>query len=382
MAVDEITAFQLSFIWVETQPGLLQREVPAQAPLAFVGDSYDYQDHFDTLQQNGELAIGDIVLQLPSPRPRGQVFWRYYLEEHSLHKISGAQAWKSLVPFRYHMPGTIRATDDWRTDDLRLSAQGYFYPHGLAFVVRAAYMGEALSLDEMVQLALRVRRSGRYDVQWPTATYDNISLNALADRGQDALHALMLGEDAAPGQRHDPFTIATITRGEGTGDDMTIHEEVQRRLHALVHWSPTYQQDTLASLDEARLPVKESNPPTNVIYRAKRGRAIWFPKMVIDPRPRVALKCYHQNMVFASLQTASLGSLVQHVARHDQAGTLRALPDLEYCSARAGGILGRFYGGANIYRTWSTRAQIDDQDGLVEATNYVRRLFGTGPPLA
>ncbi len=370
MAGIEIQDLRLSFIWVETILDLLGDSPPANAPFAFLGDRYAYAQQFEQALHNGDGAGG---LKPPWHDQGKQYFWTYYLEGRTPGSLNGTRAWKALVPFRAKVPAAVQAA--WLSPPLYLEA--FFYPHGLAFVLSARHRAP-LTLARAVDKAFEVRRSGRFTVSWDGGgNPDILSLDVLADQALDALRQMAFGPDAAAGARPaTPFTIVTVVNGTGVDPDAPTPDggEVHRVLEAMTEWRPTYRNDVLPPLADARLRTRTA-PPSHVLYGRTRGRAVWFPALFVPEAGDLhSLTCYHRNLASVSLQVESLGALLSEIARKIRSAAPLSEGQRE-CARRAAHILGALYAGnSTTYRSWSPRAHIE-QNNLVADVNKVRDYF-------
>jgi hypothetical protein len=102
----------------------------------------------------GTFALaGPAEVELPWRRPMGERFWRRYFEGTHTGKVTGAQAWKRLTPFRGTLPCGISAA----VPDVKMSFESYFAPHGIALLATADYEGAQKSLPEVADIAHAVR---------------------------------------------------------------------------------------------------------------------------------------------------------------------------------------------------------------------------------
>jgi hypothetical protein len=385
----QILDLRLSFIWVETVLDLIRDPVPSSAPLAFLGRSDQYIPLFDKTLQSG---MGPEGLQLPwVQQEKGRQFlWSYYLSKPVPGHVSGGQAWKALVPFRGKVPATVEAP--WLPG--RVVLEAFFYPHGLAFIATAVCQAcPPPTLEEAVENAFEVRRTGRFQVRWDEGgASESLPLDVLADKGLAALRKFALGPGAGPGPGAGagpltPFTVVTVVRGTSVDRETPAPDggEVHRALHAMTTWSPYWRGASLPSLDEASLQIKGDAPDNHVLYGRTRGRAVWFPQL-FNPETKGrhrSLSCYHRNLVLVSLHVESLSGLVSETAKHIRDGKMLSVGSHDQCARRAVGILSRLYGGVknDNYRSWSPRAHIE-QNEFVTAVNEVRDFCCNLPPLS
>jgi hypothetical protein len=369
----QIQDVRFSFIWVETAPDLLADPVPSDAPLAFLRRRWTYAQEFDRVIQGGAGSVG---LALPWPVRAGrQFFWAYYLEKPIPGDLTGDQAWNALVPFRGKVPAKAQAP--WPPEQLFLEA--FFYPHGLAFVLTARCCDQ-LTLQQVVEKAFEMRRTGKFQVKWDNGGVETLSLDMFADKALAALRQVAFGPAAPPGAGPlKPFTIVTVVKGTGVDPAVPTPDggEIHRALEAMTSWRPTWMYDKLTEIAAASLRIRTA-PPSHVLYGRARGRAVWFPALFIPGAEAFhSLACYHRNLVFASLQVESLGNLASETAKQLRQGMSLSAAHRE-CAQQAAGILGRLYAGASSYRSWSPRAQIEQND-LVADVNEVRDFFNMGP---
>jgi hypothetical protein len=258
--------------------------------------------------------------------------------------------------------------------------EAYYYPHGIAFLFTAILQG-SMTVQQAIERAFAVRREQSYEVQGEGGATASCSLDDLAHKGLSVARRIAHGPGASPGKGPShPFTVATVVRGDGVVPNAATPSggEVHRALEAITRWQPDYAYVELPDLETIRLETRTA-PKSHVLYGQPRGRAIWFPASFIpSTEDQHSLACYHRNLVLASLQVESLGGLISGTARCILEQPER-LASLQPCARRAAGILGRLYGGSSdTYRSWSPRAQIE-QNGLVPDLEAVRARFYMQP---
>jgi hypothetical protein len=361
----QIQDARLTFIWVELLPQLLGGAPPAGAPLAFLADRVAYESRFEQVVGQPEPAAGD--LYAPWRYTGKHFFWTYYLGGRAPGELTGAGAWKALVPFR--VAGPAGASADWWPG--RLWLEGYFYPFGAALVLSARFQND-MDLDAWLAKAFELRRAGRL-----AFAGEDVSLDVLADRGLAMLRDMALGAGGRPGARAAlPFSVVTVVQGAGADPAQPVADggEIHRALEAVTRWSPTYAYDGLPPLDERRLAVRRG-PPGHALYGHDRGRAVWFPAHFTRGAGQgSSLGCYHRNLAYLSMQVESLGELARQCARDLAAGRAFSAHQ-RACAQRAAALLGLLYAGhRDTYRSWSPRPHLADNQ-LVPEVDRVRAFF-------
>lgn len=352
---------RLSFIWVETSFDLLRDAQPPGAPMPFLGRSHLYAAQFAAMP----AGLGP-----PWPKPSKHNFWRNYLQCDPF-QMEPSQAWRFLVPFR-KVPLPVRGAAAAQ----RVTAEGFYYPHGIGLVVTVTDTAER-KLFDAVASSLLLRTDSCIVVAEPKGDRA-VTLDQCADECFNALRAAALGPGAAAGVRSlDPFTVVTVVQaaGEGAGP-LVAGGPVHRALEAWTGWHTSWQTDALSDPEKAVVPTRGGG--NRALYARRRARAVWFPERFTTPGR--ALSCYHRNLALTSLQVESLGAAVTRTLAVSGAD-LTNLSVHHYESAGyASDMLARFYGGpATMYRGRSAPRQITDGD-LVTPINKLRDLMSK-PPL-
>jgi hypothetical protein len=347
--VTQISIFRTSFIWVETVPSILEGKTAGQ-PFAFLGQTGDYAQAFDQCQ-SGTPGVGG--LKLPWDGPRGNRYWQYYLEKHA-GDMTGAQAWKKLVPFQLDLPCKITSKDP----ELTFALDAFYAPQGIAVVARATYRGAAKTPLEVAKLAL----AGRYDYRFEIDGKDGLSLDRAAET------ALMLARRQGFGEKtegvggdNQPFSVTTVLVGENAVP-LAQGSDEHFLLEAVTSWDRYLKPADLAQrpLAGAQLPIKGTDAE-NIMYARKHGRAIWMPRIFAGNSNTATLACWHRNVMQASRQTLSLGEFVSwaaaqaniHPAVRERAQRAVALLQLSADGAAA-------TGKKTTYRSASVVEQIKD----------------------
>jgi hypothetical protein len=364
----QIYDFRLSLIWVQTYLDLLEPFGAAQAPLAFLGRSYEYEAAFEPLLHDQEATVGP-GLTRPWLNVRHQGFWRQFFDGQV--PPNARTCWQNLVPLRGTLP--FEASPSWLPG--RIHVESFFYPHGTALVVTAVCTA-TLSLEELVVMARKIKKTGKYTAEWLPVQSKWVGLKTMADLALDSQRETALGPGAPHGARTvEPFTVLTVVQGEGVDlEPLPEYGEVHRMLEAVTAWPNRWRTCPLPALAQVRL---QSGLPSevDVFYGRKRGRAVWFPEQLCpQPDDIHALSCYHRNIVLASMTVESLVGLVKAANEVIDRG-MRLSPDEHACARHASRILGQLYGGASsTYGTMSTNVQIADNE-YIPPINQLRRFF-------
>ena len=371
MADCTIRRLSLSFVWTRTLFNLCQGPAAAHYPYGFFAKISSYKAKFKALRSAEYDAEG---LSLPWKRTHANWFWKHYFHENQPWDLSPNRAWSTyLVPFRKRVKADIATP--WLMTKRAVTLEGFFYTHGVAAVITVR-VRDCASLEEGVKRALQVRYSGSYKVKWGDGSEGSYSLSALAEHLLDSLckDALGPGEGKGRGFSGDPFSIATVIQGGSEYKDRPLEQgdQVHKALEALVTWNESWPSANPPELGDKRLLIKGQRA-NHCLYADRQGRVVWFPGLFTpaeDGSKRYALGWYHRNLVLASLQTASLGAFLAHTANRLKTGADIANPHRHW-ARYAIDALDRLSQGQNTYRTWSTRAQIE-QNGFLDAMNYLK----------
>jgi hypothetical protein len=372
---ERIHEFRLSVIWIETLLDLLEGAA-SQAPASFLGNRFAYSPQFDAPSSG---AGGRLSLERPWPVTQGKSFWGFYYEdERPLETIGGKQAWQGVTPFRRRL-GQLQP--DWQ--DARLVREGFLFPHGLAFVVTLTQRGD-FDLTQTGDAALEFRRKPK-SYSDPHGT-TSIRLDDMAAKALSELRAAAFGPTAKVGrQPSEPFTVFTVIRGSNVDPTVPVADggDIHRLLDGVTGWSPAWASANPPALAKQQLPVRKGAAAGDVLYGRSRGRAVWFPGSFTRPGGEIrSLSCYHRNLALASLQVESLGGLARETARKLREGEdWSKEDDLKIVARNAVNTLGRLYGGRSTYRSWSLRAQME-QNGLVPDINATRADLNIEPLFA
>jgi hypothetical protein len=362
----QILDFRLSFVWFETNLALLENGGKT-SPYGFLARATTYQQKFEM----AKAGVGD--LHVPWRKAKGNHLWEFYLGRPP-GQVDAGTAFKALMPFRGTPPGKLELKEPWWSD---APWEAFYYPYGVGFVVNVRHTG-ACSLEQAVETAFEARKNALFDVDWGDGVA-SLSVDALADAALPRLRRLAFGKDVPAGTiTLLPLSVFTVVQAEGIGPDEAATVEVHRSLEAVCSWRTTWRNDALPSLDVARVGIKQSAPPANVLYGTQRGRAVWFPPLFLRKDKAVhALACYHKNLTLLSLHVEGFSGFLSDVAARLNTGA--APPQyVADCAKKAVAAAARLYVGVGTYRSGSARAQLD-RNGHLPA---VKRVLDFWPPAA
>lgn len=416
---------RLSFLWFETLP----KPAPDAAPnphFAFVGNRpafeaafekiksdtldfqktwwaqnvpppYDpakfltYQKQFDAALEQALANPNQLTLPWPWRSPRYKHnFWENYNENKALDSMRGADAWRLRVPLRVTIPATIRAP----FAQSALLVDVFLYPHGIGIALHCRLrpkqkMGDehapnqlmSFSLKQLIARAFDARTNGAYTLEWKNGATETLKLNPLTTQLFQYVRDLTLGANAMPGTREvKPFTVATVIRASGVDETSALDPEgeIHRALYGLANWRETWESDAgLENPENANL-LQEPHPLGNYLYRASRGRVVWFPTHFSAKNKRNhKLGCYHRNLTLLTMQTEALLQAVKLVDDTLNMGQTPSavLNDLAYPAAL---LLGRLYGGKGTYKSISAKAHIES-DNMRAVVERVRAHLNIKP---
>lgn len=380
--VARLSEWRMSLVWVQTLADLF-RSPPPSGPLGFIADESAYRKAFDGLQAGSTRPDG---LGFAWPGPYGHHFWQFYLDGYAPGDITGRQAWQGLVPLRLKFRAQLSIAATAGGNMTQLTPEAFFYPHGVGLVVTARFVGD-FGLDDWAEAAVRLHHRPQIDLTIGQQLRSAISMLTAADLMLSAIRTDQLGPTTKAGPRStEPFTVTTVIRGTGIDPDAPAAEgsPEHRALEAVINFSESWKTDSLAPLADRTLTLSQTKPRRSghVVVGRKRARGVWLPGWFTDTTPaRHTLSCYHRNLVLASLQVESLGEFARATVNqlHDGPTTVNGLPLYwRKCAQRAAGALGRLYSGANSYRSWSARLQMEQND-LVPVTTELRAAYNMAP---
>lgn len=406
--VPRIQELRISFTRMQVFPELLPRD----AKMHYLGNDIEYEEMFNKIQSNIEKRVhftehGEI--QKPSLAPgeltvpwfKRHHFWEFYLDKPTrLSKVNGNKAWLHRVPLRFASPAKIPSSS-LSLPLTHLTVDGYLYIHGVAVVLRATLKRD-LPLDDMVNAACEVINHVRFEgVRWAngTTSLQPLTLKGLAIQTLGYLTKEVLNENTeGVGRLCDPFTVATVIRGNGLNLEQLQSEfnsfkensskeslndtqgiqiklldsKIRRALEGLATWDTQWKYNAVHSDNKVTLKFKgQDTKPGYMLYGLKQSRVVWFPSYFMDTGETGELHllgCYHSNLTIGSLQTSSLLELVRLFTDVD----LSHHQLIKQTVRRAVVLLSNLYGQSDSsYRSWSLHKQIKDS-GLIDEINKLR----------
>ena len=397
MGTEKVTYGLLTAAWMSSDATLLDNGGAGSQPLAMLGNENEYAVHFEGAQRS--LAAGrSNSLALPWPSQKGQVFWYYYLKKTVNGRVGGHLAWKKITPFRVQVPLHITAVlPNHPNIVLNANVEGFLYPHAVAGLVTLSWIAET-TIPEFEDLAISLRRDPVFipqwqpapagdifqNASWPSNTQSPVSLGTIGLQLLKLLRTTVFGPGPAGGNLTDrsPFTILSVLGGEGVDLTGTPEDngEIQCMLHAITAWEHVPDGATPLQLSsEVSLGLGKLAGPADLLYGAKRGRAVWYPsKFLRWDQPNYKLRCYHRNLMFASMQTEAMYGYAFELAQR-RAANATITHEQHTLARRAAATLGLLYSAHHdTYRSQSPHRQIDDNQ-WVDEINAMRRFAGMRP---
>lgn len=377
-AAPTVDGTRLTFIWAEALPQFLEQKIPSASPWSVLTRADIYRSAFNSAQTSSNLPVDPAKptdFRPPWRMGQKQFFWMRYLIQSDLNAVKGDQAWKNLVPLRVPSPHSIDEDDPLVS---LVEIRSFYYPFGMALAITVNW-GPNLSPEEFVQNASYLRDTQTFTT---SASPKPIRIREFADLTLKAMRERCLGPGATTGrQSQDPFTILTVTDASGIDSsiDVSTLKDTLKVLEGVSNWRPDWSTGTLPPTSETILPTKKTAPPGSALYARERGRAIWFPALFTMPfSRRSTLTCYHQNLVFASIQVEALAQLIGLTAAAFAAGKQKIDLTASHraCAQNAAVALANLYRGDKS-KTWrSASAQRHIKDACFNDLATVLAAFG------
>jgi hypothetical protein len=358
-----IREMRLSFIQMETLVPPLAALVAPIIPYGFLLSDAKYTEQY------APALAGTGIHWPPWRDDMGKMYWFDYFGRADASKLTKEKVWQNLAPLQTPcaIPAPAQSTPG------SVVARAYLYPWGIAGIADVAVQG-SWTLKEAVDLAFRLRRQLPYQVTVNGATKE-LPLPAMLNTVIADVRTTAYGP-GIPSVRGEAFSIVTVLDGEGVDVAGTIDKGLQQALDALTNWNPDWNAIDPGDLKASLIRIRKA-PASHALYAGQRGRAVWFPAGFKSVSNSDRLKCYHNNLMMATLQTDSLCRLAAAAAGQLASGQQKKDWSQAYqnCVRIAGGLLGRIYGGQNTYRTRSVKELIKTKPYL-DSVNAARQLFG------
>lgn len=367
-----IKALRISFVFTETILDL-QLDVAVGAPLEGFVTEPGFRNIVDDLQNQKPAPLG---LMLPWPSPVGHHFWDYYLNQRTPEYADGKLCFEKLVPLR--LPKLADKVEADLASKSRVTMEGFYFTYGVGLLITVDLSGE-FDLATAGDLALRVRNNKIFKTTL-APTDASLSLQQVATTALNRLRTMGFGAKVA-GTPNGLFSVATVVSCDGVNPNQPLKPdgEVHRLLGGLSGWVNGWRGLSLSPpvSGETQLRTRTSDRPGDVLYAAKRGRAVWFPSLFDPKSTRHSLGCYHRNLTLGSLQAESLLGLASAV---EETFAEAAIPStaIQRLGQLAAGLLARLHGGAKTYASDSLRAQVAQSRALPDVES-LRKRFGMIP---
>ena len=331
---------------------------------------------FDFLLDSGKYAtMYGQCLHEPGPcraawaTGYGRRFWWKYLEWRK--KLPVKEYWDHLVPFKYDHEPVLKAA--WLKGHAR--ARGYLYPWGAGVLIDMS-VTEAKEIDAAVETVVDIRNSNHLETTFQGGA-EHGTVQFLLDAFADYVRGAAFGPKTDQGPRSEMFMIVTVIDADGVDPNVPVDNDLRKKLNGFARGIDNWRTATPPPANESTVGTGPASPG-NVLFATKRGRAVWYPDSFrsVGPRLKNRLRCYHQNLTAATLQTEALCMFASDAATLVDGGNGRAtwVPNYDQCGRRAAGLLGRLIGGSGTYRSQSPQKQI--QNGLyVDSVKSLREEY-------
>lgn len=356
----QIEDIKTSFIWTRAVPDLFAGTY--RGPAAALASRPRYSKAFDK-GDTGPHGMDPRFL-FPWDRPVGQLFWTNYLGLDSLQGIRGSEAWRAVVPLRERLPLGLPSAGQ----GVLSYAEAFYYPHGLGLVLTVRARDLKGALDKRVEQFRALVQETDVEV----SIDGTVETGRLTDVAAKVMRRLLLervdAQADAAGGRAGAFSITAIIQGTpiNPATELAGDGELRRALHALAGWSPSWEHDALADLNDVSI-RRSQKPAGHLLYTADRGRVVWFPAHfdTSSQRRRHSLSCYQRNLTLASLTVESLTALLADAHGFlTSGGRWVSLPaDHRACVKNGAARLVDLFNGTATYRTRSAPLQITANGG-------------------
>jgi hypothetical protein len=343
-----IKEMRVSFMQFELLAEPLRSFTPS-VPFDFLLDSGKYATMYgQCLQQQGPCRAAWAT-------GYGRRFWRIYRERESPPL---KEYWDHLVPFKYDHEPALKAA--WLKGNAR--ARAYLYPWGAGVLIDMS-VTEAKEFDAAVETVVGIRNANILETTFHGGAEQG-TVQFLLNAFTDYVRGVAFGRKTDEGTRSELFMIVTVLDAEGVDPNVAVDNDLRKKLNGLARGIQNWSTATPPPANESTVGTGPASPG-NILFATKRGRAVWYPDSFrsVHPRLKNRLRCYHQNLTAATLQTEALCMFASDAAILIDGGNGRAtwVPNYDQCGRRAAGLLGRLIGGKGTYRSQSPQKQIQSE---------------------
>jgi hypothetical protein len=428
----KIEKFRVSFIWTVLLKDPMNGIPLPQMP--YLTDKQGYAGKFRELVDNDDESDG---ISLPWSQKSGSKhnFWSYYLgtnipfADDSIRDADCVNIWNGCVPFRRRVDLPVDIDDE----DASIKLTGYFNSFSLTLLATIEKEGE-FSVTDLWNTVFEMKETQIFLVDGQDRDY---TIHEIAPLAFNELLSFASGQEgykkisAIP---RDPFTIVSILKGSEIDEVRTKNiltredfNELRYTLHDLTCWKNELFPDRANNPD---LPAPEQVLISNklqpmqgdIFYRQRRGRAIWIPRyfenthtgngpdraatngekrrwknmFIMQKRNQKKIACFHNNILFLSIQLESFCLFVKELdlAFQDKARAQALSSDIDDWARRVIKNLSNLYLGRDeniagdlatdkTYRSISSRLHTNDNNAF-GSLNSLRNRYNlkslTGTP--
>lgn len=346
----QIKEMRLSLIQFEPQMGFLRSPSPREIPFSFLLDGGKFQLQFErALKQDGSCRA-------PWYTGYGKRFWSRYVGDPS---YTVKDVWKAQVPLQYNLEPAWTAA--WLKGHAR--ARAYLYPWGIGVLVDIG-VADTVDIAAAVDQAAAIRRNQQMEMTLNGAAQQNRASDLLG-QFRKYVRDIAYGPETPEVAASGTFMIVTVLDADGANATQAVADQsdLHRQLNGFARGIPDWRTAPLDKLPANTLPTNPASAGS-ILYATDRGRAVWLPESFKSAGQQLknSLRCYHQNLTVATLQTESLCVLAHDAAAWIGEGSGHNTWPVNYdwCAQRVAGLLGRLTGKSKIYGSWSIARQIGD----------------------
>lgn len=362
MQVNEV---RLGFVQFAAAADALRSFGPS-IPFGFLVDGGKYATEFESVRHRPGQC------RTPWFSGYGVRFWASYVEQKQTAPPA-KEYWEHLVPFEYAEEPVLEAP--WLKGNAR--ARMYLYPWGVGALIDVS-LKEPKELDAAVNDVVAIRNGRVFSINssgGKEAGGVDFLLGLLCNRAR----GVAFGAQAQGGECSEVFTNVTVLDADGVNpqepvaDGGAIHQALYGFARGVKNWKGA-KLEPLANSTVATGPAAAGS----VLFATKHGRAVWYSDSFRSAGDgfKNSLRCYHQNLTAATLQTDALGILANDAAKWIGAGKPHGTWPTNYdqCARNGAGSLGRLQGGKSTYRSQSVARQIEGLYG--DSLKALRTEYG------